>query len=81
MTIYLMNYAQSCIYRVYHFNIYIKYRNVQKYEKMFQTKVDFGGGLRGYYWIDLASPRSDQGHFEFFKWNPLAFIAHYCSSS
>jgi len=48
---------------------------------MFQTKVDFGGGLRGYYWIDLASPRSDQGHFEFFKWNPLAFIAHYCSSS
>jgi len=26
-------------------------------------------------------PKSGQGHFELFKWNPLAFTTHYYSSS
>jgi len=42
------------VYRMYHFKIYTKIsRNVQKYEKMFQTKVGFKGKLRGYYWIEF----------------------------
>jgi len=31
-------------------------------------------------WSWVALPRSDQGYFEFFKWNRLVFTAHYYCS-
>jgi len=43
---------------------------------MFQTKVvEFEGGIQ-LVWFWLMPTRSGQGHFEFFKWNPPAFIAY-----
>jgi len=52
----------------------------KRYRKIFQTKVV--GFEEGHKKVPLvALLRSSQSHFEFFKWNLLAFTAHYYSLS
>jgi len=68
---YYFNYYKCCLYKVFHLKDSLKYLgNTAINRKILDKNLDFKGYLDiELNWSYVALPRSEQDHFEFFKWN------------